>query len=115
VGTFGDVAVFSVGTKKMVSGGVLVTSDQRVYERALLLGHPPDRIRSLVHLPEHISQVAAGWGANMRSTPLCATLAEDHLERLAETITIKNHHTDSFAGLLARYCRRSGHLGAILE
>ncbi|HXR68525.1 MAG TPA: aminotransferase class I/II-fold pyridoxal phosphate-dependent enzyme, partial [Dermatophilaceae bacterium] len=46
VGTFGDAAVFSLGARKMVSGGtagVLLTQDERVLHRALPLGHSHER------------------------------------------------------------------------
>jgi len=42
VGTFGDVAAFSLMTGKSLAigeGGIFFTDDQRVYERALLFGH----------------------------------------------------------------------------
>jgi perosamine synthetase len=42
IGTFGDVAAFSLMTGKSLAvgeAGILLTDDRRVYERALLLGH----------------------------------------------------------------------------
>lgn len=42
VGTFGDVAAFSLMTGKAFAigeGGILITNDRRVYERSLLWGH----------------------------------------------------------------------------
>ena len=42
VGTFGDVAVFSLMSGKALAcgeGGILVTNDRRIYERAIIFGH----------------------------------------------------------------------------
>ncbi len=52
VGAFGDIAVFSLGARKMVSGGhggVLLTDDPVWRDSALLVGHfKPRAVRSRV-------------------------------------------------------------------
>ncbi|MGL4609991.1 MAG: DegT/DnrJ/EryC1/StrS family aminotransferase, partial [Trueperaceae bacterium] len=93
VGTFGDVAVFSLGTKKMVTGGkagVLVTRKPDIYDRALVFGQPKHRTTAQLRDTTLKPYAASGFGVNLRGSPLAALLVIDHLERLACTIEIKN-------------------------
>ncbi|MEU0386907.1 aminotransferase class I/II-fold pyridoxal phosphate-dependent enzyme [Streptomyces chartreusis] len=104
VGTFGDAAAFSLGNRKTVSGGtagILLTKHRHVFERALLLGQPEGRgVRQVVDA-ELAPYVSSGFGANLRAHPVSAILAADHLDRLDETIRIKNDNLDQLAALLA--------------
>jgi len=93
VGSFGDAAAFSLGTKKMISGGtagILLTRDRTIYERAVLLGQPKSRADILVHDDKLRNYLGTGLGANLRGSPLTAALALEHLDRLPDTIKIKN-------------------------
>ena len=105
VGSLADVAIFSVGTKKLVSGGnggMLLSRNRQVIERALLLGHPRARITGLISDPELLPFVSTGWGANFRGSPISAVLALDHLDRLDETLRIKAAHAKTLAACLER-------------
>jgi dTDP-4-amino-4,6-dideoxygalactose transaminase len=98
VGTAGDVAAFSLGTKKLVSGGsggMLVSSRQDIFERAVVLGHPRSRALSVVTNEQLIPYAKSGLGANFRGTPIAAALALDHLKRLDETIAVKNDNLNA--------------------
>lgn len=93
VGSFGTVSAFSVGTKKMVSGGtagVMLTQNRDLYQRAVLVGQPKPRAMRDVTDQSLKPYVETGLGANLRGTPIAAALALDHLDRLSETIAIKN-------------------------
>jgi perosamine synthetase len=93
VGSFGAVSAFSAGTKKMVSGGtggVLLTRDQDIYQRAVVFGQPKPRAERDVQNARLRPYARSGLGANLRGTPIAAALALDHLDRLPETIAIKN-------------------------
>jgi dTDP-4-amino-4,6-dideoxygalactose transaminase len=92
VGSFGAAAAFSLGTKKMVSGGtggMLVTDSPDVFERAVLFGQPKPRAEQEVRSAALRRHVATGLGANLRGSPISAALALEHLERLPETIAVK--------------------------
>jgi perosamine synthetase len=92
VGSFGTVSAFSVGTKKMVSGGtagVMLTRDADVYQRAVLFGQPKPRAMRDVSNKRLNIYAKTGLGANLRGTPIAAALALDHLDRLSETIETK--------------------------
>lgn len=93
VGTFGDISIFSLGTKKMISGGkagILVTKHRAYYDRALLFGQPKHRAKADMldlNLKEYLG---SGLGLNFRGSPISAILASEHLKRLPRTIEIKN-------------------------
>jgi dTDP-4-amino-4,6-dideoxygalactose transaminase len=93
VGTTGDAAVFSLGTTKLVSGGLagaLVTRDNVLYERAVTFGQPKHRVLARVSDAALRDLALTGAGHNLRCSPVAAILAADHLERLPETVRIKN-------------------------
>lgn len=114
-GTFGDVAVFSFQAAKMVfagEGGILVTNNQDVYERATLLGHYRDRSKEEITTP-HLQQYwVTGFGLKLRMSPLNAVIAKHALinfdkfkvgrhrclnffnERLADIHFIERHHIE---------------------
>jgi dTDP-4-amino-4,6-dideoxygalactose transaminase len=91
VGTFGDLAVFSIGGHKLVSGGlggILLARSREHHEVACLLANFRPRTRQTVHDPALRSFVETGLGGNFRISPVAAVLAAGHLDdldRLAET------------------------------
>lgn len=89
VGGFGDAAVFSLGARKMVSGGlggVLVTDDEDVFAAALPLGHCHERAQ--LHLPP--DDVAVGLGTNYRLSPIAAAISTEQYRDLDERIAVKS-------------------------
>lgn len=93
VGTFGDAAVYSIGAKKVVTGGhggVLVTRDPVLRDLALLIGHFKPRTRIDVRLPELAQYAEFALGGNLRLSPLSAILALDHLNCLDELSRIRD-------------------------
>jgi len=64
VGTMGDVACFSIMSGKSLAageGGMLMTNDRRVYERAILFGHY-ERHPSAIELDELRAGAGLPWG-----------------------------------------------------
>lgn len=106
VGTFGDVAVFSLGTKKMVSGGIggaIATSNQQIYERATLLCQPKPWADARINNEALRKYISSGIGFNLRGSPISAILAADHLHRLGNTIKIKNNNFSLLDKLIDKY------------
>lgn len=104
VGSTADVAVFSLGTTKMVTGGqagAFVTGRHDVYERALTWGQPKSRVLRRVANPDLRKLARSGTGHNLRPSPIAAILVADHLRRLPETTRVKNANLERFAALLA--------------
>lgn len=92
VGTFGDAAIYSLGARKIVSGGhggVLVTRDEEVRDLAMLIGHFKPRTRTDIRLDHLRSYAEYGLGGNLRMSPLAAVLALDHLGNLDQHSRIR--------------------------
>jgi dTDP-4-amino-4,6-dideoxygalactose transaminase len=92
VGTIGDVGCFSLQGKKAVSGGqggILITNDQDIYERALLLGHFRVRAERAVQTPQLHAFAGTGWGLNYRIHPFSAAMASAMFDRLDEVIACR--------------------------
>ncbi|NED88894.1 DegT/DnrJ/EryC1/StrS family aminotransferase [Streptomyces sp. SID11233] len=82
VGTLGDAAVFSLQANKAVyagEGGILVTSDPQVHDRATLLGHYRDRSRDAVLDEELRTHWVTGFGLKLRMSPFNAIVARHAL------------------------------------
>jgi perosamine synthetase len=95
VGSAGHVAAFSLGTTKMVSGGlagVLLTADRDVYERALVFGQPKHRALADVADPALRALAETGLGHNLRPSPAAAILCDDHLDRVPTTVAVRNRN-----------------------
>jgi perosamine synthetase len=84
VGTFGDIGVFSFYGNKTITtgeGGMLVTNDQTLYERALHF-----RGQGLAKYREYWHDVI---GYNYRMTNICAAIGLAQLEQLEEVLQKK--------------------------
>lgn len=82
VGTFGDVAVFSLQAAKAVyagEGGILVTNNSEIHDLSILAGHYRDRSRDEV-LNENLQKYwVTGFGMKLRMSPLNAVVAKHSL------------------------------------
>jgi dTDP-4-amino-4,6-dideoxygalactose transaminase len=100
-GTFGDVAAFSLQAHKVVpagEGGVLITNDPRIAERAALLGHFRQPTAGMSDA--YAAFAETGYGLKNRLHPLAAALALVQLEKLPERIAQRKANADHFtAGL----------------
>ncbi|GIC06033.1 perosamine synthase [Vibrio cholerae] len=84
VGTFGDIGCFSFGAKKVLSGGsggLLITNDQELYERALLLGHFNKHAQERV-LGANKKYWYEGLGLNNRMHPISAAIINTQTKNL---------------------------------
>ncbi len=78
VGTFGEVAVFSLQTNKLIfagEGGILVTNSMEVHDRATLLGHYRDRSKNEVISKFYQQFWVTGYGLKLRMSPYNAITA----------------------------------------
>jgi perosamine synthetase len=108
VGTFGDLAVFSIGGIKLVSGGmggVLLARDSRHYDLACLLSAFKQRSERTVHDPRLRRLADVGLGANLRISPPAAVLAQSHLDRLEDLVAAKKRNVTQ---LLETLCAAPG-------
>jgi len=85
VGSAGDVAVFSAGARKLVSGGLggmLLTDDGDLYARACLLSSFRHRTDLTIDVPGYEPFLTTGLGGNFRMSPVAAVLAKSHFDAL---------------------------------
>jgi perosamine synthetase len=85
VGRFGDVSVFSLQGAKLTAagqGGLMLTGDREIFERAVLLGHFRNRSFDDVTSDEYREFATTGYGLNYRMHPLAAALARRQFEDL---------------------------------
>lgn len=89
VGTFGDVAVFSMQAAKMLyagEGGLLVTNNQEYHDRATLLGHYRDRAREEIKDKFYQQFWISGYGLKLRMSPYNAITAIHALRKINQRI-----------------------------
>lgn len=87
LGVHGDAAVFSLGARKMISGGhggIMLTRRPEIFDLACLIGHPRQRARTSVTDPELRRFSDFGLGGNYCMTPVAAVLALGLAARLDE-------------------------------
>ncbi|MBC7289178.1 MAG: DegT/DnrJ/EryC1/StrS family aminotransferase [Armatimonadetes bacterium] len=97
IGSFGDVAAFSLQTSKLLpagEGGVLVTDTVEYYERAVLLGHY-ERIDELTN-ERYRRYKWTCYGFKYRMNPLAAAIARVQLRHLDERNAKRNANVKRF-------------------
>ena len=83
-GTFGDISCFSLQGRKLLSGGeggILLTNQQDLYERAVLLGHNLKRPMQSVKNTDYKPLERTGFGLKLRMHPLAALIADYQLNK----------------------------------
>lgn len=82
-GTFGDVACWSLQGNKLLTGGeggILLTDNQDIYERAVLLGHNLKRPSKSVKNEFYKGLERTGFGLKLRMHPLAAVMVLHELK-----------------------------------
>ena len=102
-GQVGDIAVYSCGGGKPVSGGmggIFITDRRDLYERALLLGHGFERAADEVLDPSLAGLGATGLGANFRLPTLSALVITAHWDSLEERLKRRTRNLSELAAIL---------------
>jgi len=92
IGSWGDVACFSLGRGKLVcggEGGILVTDNEQIFERAVALTQHPERSRRIRGPGTELKAL----GLNYRIHPLAAVLALQDLKDMKRRL---NHRKAVF-------------------
>jgi dTDP-4-amino-4,6-dideoxygalactose transaminase len=93
VGTFGDLAAWSLQGPKNVSGGeggILVTDNKEFYYRALLLGHYNKRCKQEIPKGHPFYKYAVtGMGLKYRAHPLAIAIAYEIFKNLDKYLKMK--------------------------
>lgn len=95
-GSWGDAAVFSLQGQKIISGGeggVLVTDNDKVKERALLLGHYNKRCKNEISKSsEYYDYCVTGKGMKLRAHPIAIRIANEYFKELDKMKDKRNEY-----------------------
>jgi perosamine synthetase len=107
VGTFGDAAAWSLQGQKIVTGGeggIVLTNNKNIYERALLQGHYNKRCKDDIDKDSELFQYAiTGFGLKLRAHPLAISIANYQFSFLDEWLRVKNKYAERFISELSKY------------
>lgn len=88
LGEWGDVAAFSLQGNKIITGGeggIVITNDKDIYDRAILLGHYNKRCKKEIDPESAIYKYAVtGKGMKLRAHPLAIRIAYEQFKHLDE-------------------------------
>lgn len=103
VGTLGDVGVFSLQGRKLIAagqGGMLITRDREIYDRAVLLGHFRVRAQQEVQGPGAVF-ARTGYGLNYRMHPFAAAYGWHQFQRMDEYIARRGRNANAVTDALS--------------
>ncbi|WJV64127.1 DegT/DnrJ/EryC1/StrS family aminotransferase [Pectobacteriaceae bacterium C52] len=105
VGSFGEIAAWSLQGQKIVTGGeggILLTDNNNIYNRALLQGHYNKRCRSEIPQNYELSEFStSGMGLKLRAHPLAIALAEEQFTHLDAWLKTKRKFAAEISEVLA--------------
>lgn len=94
VGSFGDMAAWSIQGPKNVSGGeggIFATDDEDFYYYALLLGHYNKRCKQEIPTTHHLYRYATtGMGLKYRAHPIAVAIAFETFKKLDAYLSVRN-------------------------
>lgn len=106
VGTFGDIAVFSLQANKILfagEGGILVTNSNEYHDRATLFGHYRDRSRDEIKNKFYQQFWFTGYGLKLRMSPYNAITAIYSLKQLKDRIVSRKKCLRYFIKRLSQF------------
>jgi len=107
VGTFGDAAAWSLQGQKIVTGGeggILLTNNKKIYERALLQGHYNKRCKDEIDKDSELFEYAiTGFGLKLRAHPLAISIANYQFSFLDNWLKVKKKFAEKFILELSKY------------
>lgn len=107
VGSFGHAAAWSLQGQKIITGGeggIMLTDDKSIYERALLQGHYNKRAKQEISADSNLHDYyLTGLGLKLRAHPLAIALAMQQFTHLDEFITQKQTFAEKFSTALKGY------------
>ena len=96
VGSFGDMAAWSLQGQKIITGGeggILLTDNSNLLNRALLHGHYNKRPKSAIDPSDPMYEYSlTGFGLKLRAHPIAIAIANQQLGLLDDFIYYKNSY-----------------------
>jgi len=105
VGTLGEVGCFSLQASKAIvagEGGILVTNNQRYYQRAMIPGHHDARLSLELTLDDLKPFANTGGYWKYRIPPVAAAIATQQLQRLDTLNAARQANFDRLQGQLSK-------------
>lgn len=96
-GTLGHIAAFSLQSVKNLAcgeGGMVLTDDREMYERASLVGHHPARLNECLGMDKYRRYLATGLGWNYRIHMLAAAIGVLQMERFDEMMALRRKNAE---------------------
>lgn len=107
VGTFGDIAAWSLQGQKTVTGGeggIILTDDKKLFNRALLQGHYNKRPKSEIDKSDDLYKYyLTGMGLKLRAHPLALAIADEQFGHLNDFLRIRNEYATRITEALKKY------------
>ena len=103
-GAVGDVACFSLGSTKMLSGGqggALITDNVNIWERATLLGHFAARSYETVQSPYLRQFASTGYGLNYRIHPFSVAISRARLRKFDSLVKDRHARYNRLTALIS--------------
>lgn len=107
VGSFGDMAAWSLQGQKIISGGeggILLTDNKALFNRALLHGHYNKRPKNGIDAADPMYRYAlTGFGLKLRAHPIAIAIADQQFDLLLNFIQYKNQYASKLIGAIEKY------------
>ncbi len=104
IGTFGDIAAFSLQGQKIITGGeggIIITNNKELYDRALLFGHYNKRCKQEIDSSSPLYKYAVtGFGLKLRAHPFAIAMADEQFDHITRWIEAKNQNAKYLTNLL---------------
>ncbi|WP_160321776.1 aminotransferase class V-fold PLP-dependent enzyme [Bradyrhizobium pachyrhizi] len=107
VGSLGHAAAWSLQGQKNVTGGeggILVTDDETLFERALMLGHYNKRAKQQLSVTSRYRDFATtGLGLKLRAHPIAIAIADEQFSHLRDWTSRRQTVANQFIAALQPY------------
>jgi len=107
VGSFGDIAAWSLQGQKIITGGeggILLTDQKDLYNRALLHGHYNKRPQKEIDESEPMREFyLTGFGLKLRAHPIAIAIADQQFDQLDSFLAVKSRYAAKFNDAFAKY------------
>ena len=107
VGSFGDISAWSLQGQKIIAGGeggILLTDNKSLYNRALLHGHYNKRPKEEIKEHEPLREFyLTGFGLKLRAHPIAIAIADDQFDQLDSFLAVKRYNASKLNKALSGY------------
>lgn len=107
VGTFGHIAAWSLQGQKTITGGeggIILTDDKKLFDRALLQGHYNKRPKNEINKSDDLYKYyLTGMGLKLRAHPLAIAIADEQFRHLNKFLKTRNEYATRITQALKEY------------